>query len=75
MAILTKSEIAALSIDERLALIDDLWESIEERDEAFALSDGHREILDKRIEEADRHPETSVPWEVVRAELAEKRLR
>jgi putative addiction module component (TIGR02574 family) len=75
MAVLTKSEIAALSIDERLALIDDLWESIEERQEAFALPDGHREILDKRIEEADRHPEASVPWEVVRAELATKWLR
>ena len=29
MAVLTKTEISALSTEERLALIDDLWESIE----------------------------------------------
>jgi putative addiction module component (TIGR02574 family) len=61
MATLTKSEIAALSVDERLALIDDLWESIEEP-------------LDKRIDDADQFPEKSVPWEIARAELAKKWL-
>ena len=42
MATLTKSEIAALTLDERLALIDDLWESIEEPLEALSPPDWHR---------------------------------
>jgi putative addiction module component (TIGR02574 family) len=74
MATLTKSEIAALSVDERLALIDDLWESIEEPLEALSPPDWHREILDKRIDDADQFPEKSVPWEIARAELAKKWL-
>ena len=74
MATLTKSEIAALSVDERLALIDNLWESIEEPLELLAHSDWHREVLDKRIDDADQFPEKSIPWEVAKAELAKKWL-
>jgi putative addiction module component (TIGR02574 family) len=74
MATLTKSEIAALSVDERLALIDNLWESIEEPLELLATPDWHREVLDKRIDDADQFPEKSIPWEVAKAELAKKWL-
>ena len=42
MATLTKSEIAALSLEERLALIDDLWDSIEEPLEVLSPPEWHR---------------------------------
>jgi putative addiction module component (TIGR02574 family) len=74
MATLTKSEIAALSVDERLALIDNLWESMEEPPVALASPDWHREVLDKRIDDADQFPEKSIPWDVARVELAKKWL-
>ena len=75
MATLTKAEIAALSVDERLTLIDNLWESFEEPDEVLAPPDWHKQILDKRMDDADKFPEKSVRWEVARVELAKKRLR
>lgn len=74
MATLTKSDIAALSVEQRLALIDDLWESIESPIEAQPIPEWHREILDKRIADADQFPERSVPWELARAKLAQKWL-
>ncbi|HEX4320517.1 MAG TPA: addiction module protein [Acidobacteriaceae bacterium] len=74
MATLTKSEIAALSVDERLALIDDLWESIEEPLTAEP-PEWHREELKRILEEEERNPQPGVPWEQLRAELTQKWLR
>jgi len=54
MAVLSKTEISALSPQERLALIDDLWESLEANQPATAPSsvqvpDWQRRILDERL--------------------------
>ena len=75
MATLTKSDIAALSVEQRLALIDDLWESIEGPLGSIEPPDWHRPIVEARLEVAQRNPGSSIPWEVVRAEMAEKWLR
>jgi putative addiction module component (TIGR02574 family) len=74
MAVLTKSEIAALSLDERLALIDDLWESIEEPHDAVTPPDWHREVLERRLAAAERDPQPLVSWDEARAHLAKKWL-
>lgn len=74
MATLTKSEIAALSVDERLTLIDDLWESIEEPDEALAPPDWHREVVERRLAAAERNPQPLISWEEVRAKMVNKWL-
>ena len=54
MAVLSKTEISALSTQERLALIDVLWESLEENQAAAAtisaqVPDWQRRILDERL--------------------------
>lgn len=51
MAILTKSEIAALSPQERLALIDDLWESLEAPRLDASVESAHRRIIEERLAE------------------------
>jgi putative addiction module component (TIGR02574 family) len=72
MATLTKSEIAALSVDERIALIDNIWETFEYPQALFTPPDWHKEELNKRLDEADNSPEASIPWEEVKAELMQK---
>ncbi|MFL5619614.1 MAG: addiction module protein [Gemmatimonadaceae bacterium] len=37
--------------------------------EALPLTDAERAELDRRIADADAHPEDTIPWEQVRAEL------
>ena len=63
----------ALPIEERLRLVEDIWDSIANeanvRPEVLPLTEAQRAELDRRIAEADAHPEDLVPWEKVRADL------
>ena len=67
MATLTKTDIAALSLDERLALLDNLWESFEDAPEPLPPPDWHGEILEKRLAAAELAPEATISWEEARA--------
>jgi putative addiction module component (TIGR02574 family) len=53
MAVLSKAEIAALSPQERLALIDDLWESLETPQADASVEAAHRRILEERLADYD----------------------
>jgi putative addiction module component (TIGR02574 family) len=74
MAVLTKSEIAALSVDERLALIDDLWLSFGESQEALSPPDWHRQALDEILDEDEQSPQPTSSWEETKSELAKQWL-
>lgn len=56
-----------LPVDERLTLVEDLWDSIAADSAAVPLTDAQRLELQKRIEEDDAHPDDVVPWESVKA--------
>ncbi len=65
-----------LSIDERLQLVEDIWDSIAAeanvRADTLALTPAQIEELDRRVADADAHPEEGIPWEQVRAELLQR---
>lgn len=67
MALLDESEIGRLSPPERLALISQLWDSLEDHDVLF--SEAQRAELDRRLEslETDRHQGTT--WAALKADL------
>jgi Putative addiction module component len=78
MAVLSKTEIAALSTQERLALIDDLWESIEAPLTApqsataasgARVSDWQRQILDERLLDLEIFPCDDVSLAEARGQL------
>jgi len=75
MATLTKSEIAALSVEERYALVDDIYETLLGAETEIEPPDWHKDLLDRRLKDAERFPEDSVPWEVAKAELMKKWAR
>ena len=58
-------DIASLSPEERLRLLDELWESLAATPEAIPLSNAQREELDRRLDELDREGPTGIPWEEV----------
>jgi putative addiction module component (TIGR02574 family) len=58
--------IEKLSVEERIALVEELWDSIAE---ATPLSEPQRAELDRRLEEHKRNPDDVVPWEVVKASI------
>ena len=58
-------DIASLSIEERLRLIEDLWESLRLTPDKIPLGYAQREELDRRPNELDREGPAGIPWEEV----------
>ncbi len=58
-------DIASLSLEERLRLLDELWESLSWTPEAIPLTSAQREELDRRLDEVDREGPSGIPWEEV----------
>ena len=61
-----------LSVAERLELIGEIWDSITEAGQDPPLPDWHRRELERRLAAAEADPEAGIPWEVVRARLADQ---
>jgi putative addiction module component (TIGR02574 family) len=51
-------DIASLSTEERLRLMEELWESLRATPEAIPLTNAQREELDRRLDELDREGPT-----------------
>ena len=62
-------DIAKLTPDERLRLIDELWESLRVTPEAVTVTPQQREELDRRLDELERADVELVPWDEVRRRL------
>jgi putative addiction module component (TIGR02574 family) len=67
----SEQEIDQLTIQERLDLIGILWDSIPDTLEALPIPEWHHHELERRIAEADAHPEAAIPWQQVKARLQE----
>lgn len=57
-----------LSVPERLALVQDIWDSIAEDSERAPLSDELKKEIDRRQDAYEQNPESAIPWEQVEAE-------
>ena len=57
-----------LSIDERLALLQEIWDSINAEPGQTHLSEAQRSELERRLAEHQNNPGDVVPWEQIRAE-------
>jgi putative addiction module component (TIGR02574 family) len=62
-------DIANLSFEERLRLLDKLWESLSRTPEAIPLTEAQREELDRRLNELDREGPVGIPWDDVLARI------
>ena len=57
-----------LSREDRLALVQELWDSIAAEQGPSLLTDAQREELHRRVADADANPDDGIPWEQVKAE-------
>ena len=55
--------IEELSAEERLRLLEQLWDSLSDKD--VPITSAQREELDRRLDELDREGPTGIPWEEV----------
>jgi putative addiction module component (TIGR02574 family) len=70
MNVLSQDELARLTPPERLALIAQLWDSLE--DNQLPLTAAQRAELDRRLETLDQDREEGVTWAELRAELGRR---
>ena len=64
------TEIARLTLAERIQLVEDLWDSIAaEASQSLPLTDEQRSELHRRAQAHKDQPDAAIPWEQVRAEL------
>jgi putative addiction module component (TIGR02574 family) len=62
------------SVEERLALVQEIWESIAAEVEQVPLTEAQRQEVDRRLAAHRANPRAAIPWEKVEAE-ALARLR
>lgn len=56
-----------LSLDDRIAVAEALWDSIERETEATPLTPAQQTEFERRLADSIARPEAVVPWEVVKA--------
>ena len=69
---LTRDEIARLSPNERLALISQLWDSLDEHQ--MPLTPAQQAELEHRLATLEHDRGQSVPWEALKVELEQRSL-
>jgi len=68
-------ELLALDVQTRLALVQELWDSIVKDAQTgdLPISESERQALDQRLREDDEHPDDAIPWSEARAQLRQGR--
>jgi putative addiction module component (TIGR02574 family) len=57
--------IADLNPEERLRMIEELWDSLSEQPGSVPLTDAQRQELDRRLDDLERSGPVGIPWEEV----------
>ena len=61
-----------LPVEERLALVEEIWDNIAAVPEAVELSEAQRQELDARLEAHRRQPTRGSPWPDVKRRLLQR---
>ena len=67
-------DIAALSVEQRLELLEEIWNSLSATPEAVPMTQPQREELDRRLDELDSEGPVGIPWDEVCRRLRDRRV-
>jgi putative addiction module component (TIGR02574 family) len=70
----TLAAINNLSVEDRIQLVQAIWDGIEAERVAPELTESQRHEIERRCAELDARPEIGIPWEEVKART-QARLR
>lgn len=62
-----------LSIAERIALVQEIWDSIPNTTEAIPLTEAQKQLFDRRRAELDANPANVLTWEQIKAHIKGQR--
>jgi putative addiction module component (TIGR02574 family) len=63
------ADILSLSVEERIQLVEDIWDSIAVVPEAVSLSEEQKRELDRRLEAYQWNPDAGSPWNEVKGRI------
>ena len=66
---ITAADIAEMPIQDRLQLVEDIWDSIAELPEAVQVPQWHRDELEKRLDDYHANPAEGSPWKEVKKRI------
>ena len=69
MAKITIEDLKELSVEEKILLVEDLWNSIASQPESVPLTQAQRMELDRRLEINRRAPLRGASWNEVRGRI------
>jgi putative addiction module component (TIGR02574 family) len=69
------AEIVSLSVDERIRLVEAIWDSIASESGRPALTEAQQQELERRLAAHTASPEEVVPWEEVKAQALARARR
>ena len=73
MSKLARADIMALSVSERIQLVEDIWDSIAEVPESVPLTDEEKAELDRRLDAYHQNPGEGSPWGTVRERIRSRK--
>jgi putative addiction module component (TIGR02574 family) len=62
-----------LSIPDRILLVEEIWDTIAEENQAFELTHSQRRELDRRLESAKNNPGQGRTWDEIKGEFMKSR--
>jgi putative addiction module component (TIGR02574 family) len=62
-----------LSVDDRLALVEEIWDSIAAEADSLPLSDEQKRLLDRRLAELDANPGNVLTWDEIKRHVRGER--
>jgi putative addiction module component (TIGR02574 family) len=65
-------DLRTLPVDDRLKLIEDLWDSIDADTATLPLPDWHRDEIDRRLDALNAGGSAGAPWNEVRERIVRK---
>ena len=67
-------DILQLSIDERLDLVEKIWDSITVSDQPLPLTEAQRAELDRRLQAHVQNPDEVETWDEVKSKIQHRKL-
>ncbi len=67
------AEIETLSVDERIDLVQAIWDGIAAETESLELTEGERRELDRRIADLEARPADVRTWDEIKARVRARR--
>ena len=58
-----------LSVEDRIALVQEIWDSIAATPEQVPLTETEKELLDRRLADLDANPNNVLTWEEIKARI------